>query len=574
MIEIIDFSKVFDTENAEEYLRKINEIPKSLLIDTATYLLSFYHDSPLVSDHTELLLKWFGHENNELASNINDKINTYVAENSKQIGILNARTSLTLFEQVLSSEDTAPAISNSDFEILLFKIYLALNEQLNKNDNLIIDSANKTQEYPKIYSLAIGNSLPTFDITNFAIFPVFVSQVLKSIFLLEFLESRDDSKKLLSDFYSKFEVKNYREFLSKLLPISFNVISTLKGGKIDLILNEDDDFEANSQFLDKLTVNQSTYYGDDIDYLNLRANPLYKIDRLTYRIIYPLFTIEKNFNGLYFLLKEVNGTYPKKDQINLRQIVTFDFSEKYILYALIERTYRKKYFKLAGEQMKTPGTPDYYIRNGNKIFLFESKDILINATIKDSYDYEQYEAAIKDKLYYSTEKKESPKAVKQLANFSRTILNGTFSEDRNYKPKSAKIYPIILLHNRQLDILGLNNLINFWFKTEANLIENDSINIKNLRMPTIISIDTLISMHERLAKGELDLDVIIDEYQEWINEEVLRNKKFKNVEEQETAAKNMLISFNMFFEHKYNWTLPNLFREKAMTILEKETPST
>jgi len=270
-------------------------------------------------------------------------------------------------------------------------------------------------------------------------------------------------------------------------------------------------------------------------------------------------------------LKEINDSFKDELQIKLRQLITFEFSEKYLLYKIIERTFANKYFKLAGEQMKTPGAPDYYIRNGNKVFIFESKDILIRADVKESYDFEKYENALKEKLYFKTnEKKESPKAVRQLANFSKTLLNNEFKEDKTYKPKSLKIYPIILLHNRQLDILGLNNLINIWFDIEKDQIEKSGLSTKNLRRPTIIHIDTLLVMHEQIKSGKYQLDSLLDGYQNWIDEKTLKKKKFKSEQEQIKFVQDQLASFNMYFDIKYGWTLPSLFKEKGINIAEKK----
>ena len=193
-------------------------------------------------------------------------------------------------------------------------------------------------------------------------------------------------KVLLNELYKKFDVNNYKEFLGKLLPISFNIVSSNREGKFDLIVEKDSKYLSNITFLDKLTVSTEVTDGEDIDYINLRANPLYKIQKDKYRIIYPLFAIEKTYNGLYFLLKEINEGLSDKLKINLRQLITFDFSEKYLLYKILGRAFNKKYFKLEGQQMSTDGAPDYYVRNGNKIYLFESKDVLVNAKVKESYE--------------------------------------------------------------------------------------------------------------------------------------------------------------------------------------------
>ena len=567
-LEIVDFKKIFDDENSEDYLKKIENIPKKLLVDIASYLASFSPESDFVKDHKVLLSKWFGKENNGLANEINDKINQYKKVKSNNVGIVNPRTSLKLFETVLAHNQETNEISNTELEILLFKIYLAVNEQLNKNDNLIIESAKKFNHYPQHICLTIGISLPTSDISNYNLKSVFIGQVLKAIFLFEFLSEQDSAQVVLNSFFYRFKVTGYKGFLQKILPIAFFVIASQKEGSITFEVKNDENYKSNVDFLDNLTVNRIDYKDDDIDYLTLRANPLYKTDDSSYRVISPLFAIEKIFNGLYFLLKEINEAFDQASQINLRQLITFDFSEKYLLYKIIDRTYGKRYFKLAGEQMKTPGAPDYYIRNGNKVFLFESKDILIRADIKESYDFEKYEKALREKLHFEPNgKKESPKAVRQLANFAKYLINNDFKEDKNYKPKSIIIYPIIILHNRQLDILGLNNLINIWFDSEKDEIERSGLLTRNIRRPTIIHIDTLLIMHEQLASGKYQLDKLLDEYQYWINENQLKKKKFKTKREQIQFVQDQLVSFNMFFDMKYGWTLPSLFEEKGINIV-------
>ncbi|NHB70301.1 hypothetical protein [Perlabentimonas gracilis] len=569
-IVTIGFNQIFDNENYEDYLSRMNDIPKSLLIDASTHLLSFNYNDSFVINHRELLSNWFSDSNNILANEINDKINKYKKSKSVEITIINAKASLTLFEKVLSTNSNPPEISNDEFEVLLFKVYLAINETLNKNDELVISSINDNEEYPRLICMSIATSLPTFDISNYDILAVFVAQTIKSIFLFEFLENRADCRKMLSDFYRKFYVENYKEFLRRLLSISFTILSAKKTGKIDLILERDEHFISNTAFLDKFTINLLEKNDDDIDYLNLRSNPLIKIRDNKYRIIFPLFAIEKNFNGLYFLLKEINDNYEENQRINLRQIFTYDFSERHILYTIIEQIYKKKYVKFKGDNMATPGSPDYYIRNGSKIFIFESKDILINASIKESYNFIEYERALKEKLYFNKGKiKTSPKAVRQLANFCRILLKGEFKEDLNFKPKSAKIYPIIILHNRQLDILGLNNLINIWFQQEIDMINDGNINLQHIRMPTIINIDTLILLYEKLLMGKIKIEDIIDDYQLFINDKSLKNKTFKTKEKLLSAIQDQLVSFNYFVTKKYGWDIPRLFEEKGFSVLKQ-----
>ncbi|UBM61348.1 hypothetical protein LA303_07910 [Candidatus Sulfidibacterium hydrothermale] len=419
--------------------------------------------------------------------------------------------------------------------------------------------------------MAIGSSLPIFDITNYNIGQIFISQILRAIYLFEFLEERKELKPFLQEFYNRFNVDGYKEYLGKILPISGSIISIKKQGNINLVVNKDEKFDANIDFLNKLSVEHISDEEEfQDDFLYLRANPLLRIDGSTFQIIFPLFAIEKNFNGLYFLLKEINDNLPEEKQIKLRQLITYDFSEKYVLYKLLENIYRKKYFKLKGVDINISGAPDYYMRNENTVFIFESKDILINAKIKTSYDFNKYEKALKEKLYiYNDGKKEHPKAVKQLSNFIEKLLTNSFIEDKRSEPNSIKIYPIIVLHNRQLDIIGLNNLINIWFAKELEKLKGKSLSIKNVRNITIINIDTLIIFQEQLKFGEIKLEKILDEYQKWINKSELEDQKFKNQEEYFSAIGNSLVSFNMFIFNKYSWKTPKEFVDKAYSLIKK-----
>ena len=573
--EIIDFNKIFNNENYIDYIGKLKILPKELLFKASTFLLSFHHSDSFVHNHYELLSKWFGKENNKIANEINDKINDYIKTTGHEIVIINPRSSLELFESILSIKDTPITIKESYFELLLFKVYLALNQKLNENDELISETAKSNKNYPELINLAIGMSLPTFDITNYNIAPIFITQVLRAIYLFEFLEERNDLKPFLQEFYNRFNVSGYKEYLGKILPISGSIISSKEQGNVNLIINKDKEFDTNIAFLNKLSVAHISDEEDfQDDFLYLRANPLIRIDESTFQIIFPLFAIEKNFNGLYFLLKEINDNLPKEKQIKLRQLITYDFSEKYVLYKLFDNIYKKKYFKLRGLEINIPGAPDYYIRNGNKVFIFESKDILINAKIKTSYDFNKYEKALKEKLYfYNNGKKEQPKAVKQLLNFTERLLTNSFKADKNFKPNSIKIYPIIVLHNRQLDIIGLNNLINIWFEKELEKLKEKSLLTKNVRNITIINIDTLIIFQEQLESGKIKLEKILDEYQKWIKKSELENKKFKNQEEYFSAIEDSLVSFNMFIFNKYSWKPPKEFKDKAYSLIESPVPN-
>src|SRR5690606_24304317 len=131
-------------------------------------------------------------------------------------------------------------------------------------------------------------------------------------------------------------------------------------------------------------------------------------------------------NGLYFKFKAINDTLPKEKKVkDLYGLKTYEFSEKYILHSVLKEYFGKRYFQRNGDELDAEydGAPDYYVRNGKKIFLFESKDILINAQVKQSSDFKAIDNELALKLYQN--EKGKPKAVLQIINNTRKILSKT-----------------------------------------------------------------------------------------------------------------------------------------------------
>ena len=107
------------------------------------------------------------------------------------------------------------------------------------------------------------------------------------------------------------------------------------------------------------------------------------------------------------------------------------------MYNVLFDVYAKKYIQKSGEEIKNTynidAEPDYYIRNGNKIYLFESKDILIPSEVKISNDYTKITAELKKRLYYE-EKGDgsiSKKAILQLLYNIKKLLKKNAEWDSN-----------------------------------------------------------------------------------------------------------------------------------------------
>lgn len=544
------------------------------MIKFSTHFLRFDFADSSISDYRKLIREWVTNEDSHFVNQLIEKISHYEEKTGRNIIITNPRTSLILFEKIINNKIERKLILDSkELNILLLKIYLSYNSLATKRERKVLETTADIDPTFALTAKLLCQSLAIFDIYNINLKEVFVSEIIKALVFFRLLDRNKEFQPLLNSFCTFYDVKEYKEYFKRLLSICIPIFHfTSDKGAIDIVLKKgEEDYEYRKRFIE-LFMLQDTYLDEGRDFLQIRNNPFIKIGEDTYRIIYPLFVLEKIFKSLYFLFRDLNKKLPKKDMIkSIRGIFTYDFSEKIFLYELLERSYPKRFIKISGEKMrinKIEGGIDYYIRNGNKVFLFESKDILINADIKDSYDYNRIYKELHKKLYFEkdTNGKIRKEAVKQLSNFIEIILNKDFPLDDNYKINSIKIYPIIVLHDRQLEITGINRLVNRWFRHELEKIKEKGHEISKIKDVTIINSSTFLLYYEQLYQNKFRLEDVIDEYIEFCDPHLINDKKFKKSNEISDFILNQHRSFSMFITDKINWKLPKIFDEEGLNI--------
>src|SRR5690606_5535607 len=102
--------------------------------------------------------------------------------------------------------------------------------------------------------------------------------------------------------------------------------------------------------------------------------------------------------------------------------------EKYLFYEIARGCFSIEAKKLlSGEELHEilgGGEPDFYVRKGKNIFLFEFKDIMLNAKIKHCENLDQIKEALFQNFVLTTveiesgkrKEKPSPKGITQLLN--------------------------------------------------------------------------------------------------------------------------------------------------------------
>src|SRR5690606_35645466 len=101
------------------------------------------------------------------------------------------------------------------------------------------------------------------------------------------------------------------------------------------------------------------------------------------------------------------------------------------------------------KSIQSLGLPDYYIRNGNKVFMFECKNSFISHANKIELNTEALLEEIENKFYGISESeanKKKDKAIKQLAKYILNLHKSKYSFFDNIKNTNKIVfYPVLLV---------------------------------------------------------------------------------------------------------------------------------
>lgn len=359
---------------------------------------------------------------------------------------------------------------------------------------------NKSELY-----LIIGNALTHSLYDGIDLVKLRVAEIIKARLFFEYCDNNHPIhlKKILN-LYSIDSWKKYVHYVHQLGVIISE--KTKEDPVREIYIPENDvDYQEKKHFI--YTFCMQKVYTDDKDFTCIKSHPVYK-DRKnnTYYIIFELFFIEKMYKSLYFVFKKVNDSLKgTKDYIrNIRSTLGEKFSEKVLLNEILKNSLGKKYKHLGYKELKGIGDPDYYIRDGKYIFLFENKDNLVDKGIIGLPDMDSFIDKLKS-VFISSEEKD--KAIRQLINNIEIIQNGKFSKDLGINPHNCIVYPIVVVDNTLFSLLGINSLINQWFYKE---LKGTDIDLQRVRNLTIIDMDTLITYQGLFPQKEYSLRTLID----------------------------------------------------------------
>ena len=171
----------------------------------------------------------------------------------------------------------------------------------------------------------------------------------------------------------------------------------MKNGEIPHTLIISDEHVEMKNWLLYLCLDKEKFYTSE-DFTCIREKPLFQFENNRFIFLNINFLFDKIFEGIKF---DYSASLMKNDAVienvriksfpDFKRIYSEKFTEKSLFYPLMEYLFQNRtYLELNGDNTNVSvgePKPDFYIRSGKYIFIFEFKDVLFNSRIKHSLSF-------------------------------------------------------------------------------------------------------------------------------------------------------------------------------------------
>lgn len=394
---------------------------------------------------------------------------------------------------------------NWEAEAKIFDLLLAINEQkITKYEDSNVTPGNISQLiYTSFYA--------TNEFTNYDSKLVLAEQLYYARLFFEFITSRSEYESCYNCFLNKFEIHDWLDYFRTIVVLAFQSIH-FGLGLFNLERNDPSKL-VNRSVLSHISIqeNETIAYTEKTNEMNrdfvvFRTRPIIEMINGDYLIFNHKLIIERLYNSIYFdlipyqrLLKISGKSY--------QQFYKEVFVEKYLFGKtilscvndeLIDKYFPPKLLEDCIDYKEDVYQPDFYIREGNALFIFECKAVKLNGDLKKKADVDAIIEELKNKLVMKTWQKNgtkkqqlsSPKneGVGQLVSHIERIEENDFKWDTSI-PENAIYYPVLVLESRELLQLTLSSIVNDWYY--ELLKTKHTIQIDKCRPVIIMTINTL-----------------------------------------------------------------------------------
>lgn len=412
-------------------------------------------------------------------------------------------------------DDSELLICQDEYEAV-FKAIIYCNQRwIDEQQKGIRAVSNPSWEDEDIYMLI---DLP---IVEFKQYKDFIVQFYKAWCFFDFCEQSPKYLEDLKTFCAQRAVSHWKGYLLKLFGFLEASIKNIENPYIKLPKGTLGDL---SSFFDQYIINiedcGNLWEGHNAlqyfrDHFLLKVSPdTLKVSPDTYLLINANFLVDKFYQGMRFdffkALKATSSKYKNYPDFSTR--LSQDFSESNLFWRLIKQIYNENQdaLILTGEdfrQQRITAEPDLYLRIGNRLFLFEYKDVTLGDSIKYSHTIRRIKEGICDRICRYDKKKKG--AGQLLYNIDRIFTKDLVRDIDPDIDLASKVYPIIVTTDRSFSAIGVNRFViqefSKWMKSPLSIP-------CLVTVPIIMGLDTLILCADMLHEGVLTLHDLLDGY--------------------------------------------------------------
>ncbi|MBP9152457.1 MAG: hypothetical protein KBF73_09260 [Flavobacteriales bacterium] len=496
----LEFAHVFPDEEPLELFKYLGNVSD----DTLLNVIGFTNTSPQPNFNNF-------HTNLKRRQEVTDRVIDYCKRNqiTKKPQLISREGALRLAEVILSNRETLlkkEGVFNPDNdEENLFKSFLIVNKEINGKQKQI--QAGEGIDY--IADLIIGMAFSVSDLgldsnNNREFLKLLYVTIVRFELLIEFLEA-ENREYLLNDLVAYYNQDSVAELSRRVKTLLAHLLGLKSKNGYKLIV----DSPYDAEFLDSLV---SVQIYEDEDFTQLKNSPLYKIDERTYSIIDYFFVLDKFTKSTKFILKE---SFNRHNNLKSRDRTFFQFfnteySERYLSKSILNQVFHDRYFIKKPSVNEKEYEPDYYVRQGNRVYLFEIKDVLIAKDVKSSGDADTIYRTLSGKFFENDGK---PIGIGQLVTSIVHIVEGKFEFDKYISDKkNLTIYPVLLVTDRIFEIHGINYKLNQWYLDSVKSKLGKRYNPNFIKDLTLIDIDTLIYWLPYLEGGNNVFRDVLNEH--------------------------------------------------------------
>lgn len=367
----------------------------------------------------------------------------------------------------------------------------------------------------------------------------YVRQVVKCLSFFEFAKKDELLSKLIPTFLRDYGIISWEQYPMAFLSVV--ALTNFKEGIVNFDKLHTSSQECIRRAIDRVSIPYDKLVPKEMnpDYKCFRNKPMVKLSDKEYFISNVGFTIGKIYDSLYFQFLEyyVNeGGNGKK----FLQHFTTTFSEGELLAETLKKVCTSKCEVMLDDpacrriDIKAPSPPDFYVRSGNTVILFELKDIKMKAWTREYGTVEDYARFFYEHLVDDGKRKVG---VGQLLSQVERIRANKYSWDKGC-PQDVRIYPVIVLADYRQTASGLKNLLDVWMREEAAMRH---ISLDNVCSVILMDLATLMVYAENFRQ---------EGFVRYFDDYYSKARFDKNSISRENILANATMSFSDYINHQ------------------------